>query len=163
MAYLIRIDYPNGGHGYLAADGTSGPLSAAKRFESLAFATRTKEHVFLPARVVYAATLKAVGEPLSIGDIKAANERVGNHFFEKGTLNFFSSRILMDVFNAPDGIAYFVTSERGPNGRRAYSLRSFSPETGSVRTVGEFQGYATRAQAIGAAKRASLGRLELDK
>jgi len=69
-------------------------------------------------------------------------------------MRFFSSRVLSGHYQG-DGGVFFVTSERGPNGIRAYSVTEFVPETGRVGHVGTFQGYATPARARAAAKQAA--------
>lgn len=70
------------------------------------------------------------------------------YWFSKGAKRFFKSRIGERVY----GGRYFVTSEEGPSGVRAYSVREYNAEADTVSTVGEFQGYATRARAHAAAK-----------
>jgi hypothetical protein len=85
----------------------------------------------------------------TIKSIKAANKAAGLHWFEPATMRFFKSRILTTVY----GGRYFVTSEQGPNGVRAYSVREVAEDGSSISTVGEFQGWATAPQAKREAKR----------
>lgn len=87
-------------------------------------------------------------------DIRKRNAAAGGHWFEPSTMRFFSSRVQSTFYGAKDGRAYFVTSERGPNGRRAYSVRVANLD-GSISTVGEFQGYPTGRAAHAAARKAS--------
>lgn len=83
-----------------------------------------------------------------ISDIKSKS--IG-HFFDKGAMRFFNSRILSDVFPSTKCV-YFVTSEQYDyKSPRLFTVRSFDLTTRSIETVGEFQEYATRAQAISAA------------
>lgn len=89
-------------------------------------------------------------------DIRKRNKAAGGCWFEPSTMRFFSSRIQSAFYGAKDGRAYFVTSERGPNGRRAYSVRVAQLD-GSIDTVGAFQGYPTGRTAHAAAKRAAAG------
>lgn len=86
----------------------------------------------------------------TIEQIKAANEEAGRYFFSPGAMRFFDSRILDGVY----GGRYFVTSEKGdwPGAERGYTIRE-AHEDGDVTTVGELQEYATREEAINAAKR----------
>lgn len=76
----------------------------------------------------------------------------GRHWFDAGTLRFFRCRLPQSAFRAGD-VAYFVTSECPPDGRRAYTVRRYDYASRNVRTVGEFCGYASRSGATSAAKR----------
>lgn len=91
----------------------------------------------------------------TMDDVRAANKARGHHFFEPGTLRFFRSRIGSELH----GGRYFITSEQfvGSSGRgaRLFTVREVKPD-GSCATVGEFQAYATRSQALGAIKRLLL-------
>lgn len=156
--YLIARKSINGGVVYLDSTVSTpfwtGRVSDARSFVGLATAELVAFHQ--AGYVVYASSLKIVGEKHTIQDIKEANARMGMYFFEKKAMRFFSSRILAQTFdNGANGV-FFVTSERGPNGVRAYSVRKFLPTTGDIETVGEFQGYATRKQAMTAAFNASM-------
>ena len=83
------------------------------------------------------------------------------HFFDRDTMRFFDSRVMLDAFDGPGG-CYFVTSERMrgicnyPAGKRLYTVRRFNRKTGAVTTPQSFQGFASRNGALAAAKRASL-------
>ncbi len=85
-------------------------------------------------------------------DVKAANREAGRHFFDPATMRFFNSRVHRAVY----GGRYFVTSERYSveSGRR-YTVREILPD-GDIETVGDFQQYATAAQARKAAWRLTL-------
>ncbi len=89
-------------------------------------------------------------------DIRKRNAAAGGCWFEPSTMRFFSSRVQGSFYGAKDGRAYFVTSERGPSGRRAYSVRVAQLD-GSIDTVGEFQGYRTGRAAHAAAREVSNG------
>ncbi len=78
-------------------------------------------------------------------DVKRRNARIGNHWFEPSTMRFFGSRV-HDSLYTRDACAYFVTSEKPPHARRAYSVRRANPD-GSIDTVGEFCGFKTGRQA----------------
>ena len=88
----------------------------------------------------------------NIGQIRHANAAAGQHFFEPGTMRFFASRVLPAVYDGPGGV-YFVTSEKGPDGVRRFTVREFQRDTGDVRTAGEFQAFGSRAAAQKEAKR----------
>lgn len=89
-------------------------------------------------------------------DIRKRNEAARMCWFTPSSMRFFSSRVQSAFYGAKDGRAYFVTSERGPSGRRAYSVRVAQLD-GSIDTVGEFQGYRTGRAAHAAAREASNG------
>jgi hypothetical protein len=84
----------------------------------------------------------------SMADVQRANAESGGCWFDKSTMRFFKSRIETGIVKCgygEDGVATaarFITSEQGPDGKRAYTIREATP-TGDIETVGEFQGYAT--------------------
>jgi hypothetical protein len=79
---------------------------------------------------------KGVNVFTTIGQIKAANERAGQHFFEPGAMRFFGTRISPTVYAG----RYFVTSETPGHGApRRYTVRS-AESNGHVETIGEFCG-----------------------
>lgn len=81
----------------------------------------------------------------TMDDVRRANERAGHHWFEPETMRFFRSRVGETLY----GGRYFVSSEKGPDGSRRYSVREAKAD-GSISTVGEFQGFPNRRQAIAA-------------
>jgi hypothetical protein len=88
-----------------------------------------------------------------MNEVRAANKRIGHHYFDRETLRWWLSRIGDELY----GGRYFVTSERDRlghvwDGRRRYSVREALPD-GSVDTVGEFGQYASRSGAHAAARR----------
>lgn len=87
----------------------------------------------------------------TIDEIKARAAHAGSHFFDKGTIEFFDSRIGRSVF----GGRYFITSEQfhGPDESlpRKWTIRECTPQ-GDINTVGEFQQYATPNDAVQAAR-----------
>ena len=89
------------------------------------------------------------GTFLTITQMKFANASRGHHFFEPATMRFFNSRILSRVYAG----RLFVTSER----REAYCPRLYTiramADDGAVFTVGEFQQYASRREAMAAAQK----------
>lgn len=70
------------------------------------------------------------------------------YWFNKRTMRFFSSRILWQTLTpiASDRFL-FVTSETQPYFGTFYSVREWSPSNG-VDTLGEFNGHASRAEAL---------------
>jgi len=93
--------------------------------------------------------------------VKAANAARGHWWFEPATLRFFRSRVGRNAYRAADGRAYFVSSEQfiGSDGcahARKYSVRVQHID-GSIDTVGEFQAYATQADARTEARRLAKG------
>ena len=81
------------------------------------------------------------------------NKSKGLHWFDKDTLRFFKSRV--SNWDCISGL--FISSERGPDMVRKYTVRKADFETGNVSTVGEFQQYRTIKAAKGAMKRAQRG------
>jgi DeoR/GlpR family transcriptional regulator of sugar metabolism len=78
----------------------------------------------------------------TIRDIKRINKEKGYYFFSPDTMRFFRSRVGDTIFQGAGGV-YFVTSEQfvGSDGHRAkrqFTVRQFFPETGDIKTVGEF-------------------------
>ena len=93
-------------------------------------------------------------------EIREAAEAAGHKFFEPATMRFFRSRLCGRPYQAADGSAFFVTSERGPNMARLYTVRIAKP-SGQCETAKDaghtFQEYKTRDAAVAAAKRAAHG------
>jgi hypothetical protein len=84
-----------------------------------------------------------------MSDVRSVNARAGQHWFEPATMRFFRSRVGDTLY----GQRYFVSSEQFDyNSPRLYTVRELNDD-GGIDTVGEFQGYTTRAQAIGAIRR----------
>jgi hypothetical protein len=84
--------------------------------------------------------------------IREYSPGIGRHWFDRDTLRFFACRLSDGGRRAADGSIYFVTSEKGSNGIRAYSVRRLFKHTDGrmdIDTVGEFQAHATRAAAYG--------------
>lgn len=88
----------------------------------------------------------------SIDEIRAANERLGQHWFSPATLRWFSSRISGQVYPVLSGGAYFVSSEQAPGEERRYTVRVASPD-GSISTYGELGQYRSANGAHNAAAR----------
>lgn len=82
-------------------------------------------------------------EIFTIADLKAVAEKNGSHWFERGSMKFFGTRIESGILKG----RYFITSEQPPHGPRAYSVRSFDKQ-GNVDTVGEFCGFTSKREAM---------------
>ena len=85
-----------------------------------------------------------------MSEVRRANEDRGHYFFEPATMRFFHSRIGGTLY----GGRFFVTSEcREPvETPRLFTVREAMPD-GSIDTVGDFQAYADRRQAIAEIRR----------
>ena len=76
------------------------------------------------------------------------------HWFDAGTKKFFGCRLPKVAYQTGDGLL-FITSENNFDGsRRFYTVRRQSV-SGDIKTVGEFQQYKTRADALKAIKEAA--------
>lgn len=84
-------------------------------------------------------------ERMSIYEMKAANEAIGQHWFDTDTMRFFNTRIE----SQPDKNDQFITSESydGERKNRRYTLRGFDRATGEVKTLGEFNSHRTMQDA----------------
>ena len=86
----------------------------------------------------------------SIEDIKRKHR---GHWFSKGAMSFFNSRV-GDKIKAGKILFYFVSSEKFDyKTPRYYSIRSYNALTDTIETVGEFQGYSSNASAWNAVER----------
>lgn len=86
----------------------------------------------------------------TIAEIKTANKAAGHHWFDEETIAFFDSEYYGPVY----GEGLFVSSEKGSDGVRLYSVRR-ADEQGRVMTVGKFQGYPSLREARKAARLAT--------
>ncbi|MEE9118251.1 MAG: hypothetical protein V3U02_06630 [Calditrichia bacterium] len=91
---------------------------------------------------------------IRIEDIQRLNEQKGKHFFDKDARRFFGSRIASEAYLTQNSRnAYFVTSEQfDRNQPRLYSVRVANTKTGTIDTVGRFQGFSNS----GSAKREAI-------
>mgnify|MGYP001616411900 CR=1 FL=1 len=78
-------------------------------------------------------------------------DRTRGHWWDQDSMRFFGTRASEIVYTGKGG-TFFVTSERPPSGKRAFSIRQFVPDPddlggkGTIETVGVFCAY-TRGQA----------------
>lgn len=96
--------------------------------------------------------------PRTIDELIEYARACGSHFFDPDTLRFFGSHIL-DGVTVHNSRAYFVTSERDNYGNqpRRYSAR-YMVAGAHFFEVGQFQEYATAAQARAAIRKATTRR-----
>lgn len=85
-----------------------------------------------------------MGKFRTMSDVKRANREAGNYFFEPQTMSFFASAIETELMEG----RYFITPEKDFTGRkRLYTVREVL-EDGSIKTVGDFQGFPTLGDAV---------------
>lgn len=76
---------------------------------------------------------------MRLDEFKELSERKGKHWFKPDTMRFFKSKIHeWDVITGR-----FISSEKGPDEVRRYTVRQANFETGDVETVGRFQEFKT--------------------
>lgn len=77
----------------------------------------------------------------------------GRHWFDRDTMRFFKTRLPELAYLSDDQRrAYFVTSEQGPHGPRAYTVRWFDRDVRDVNTHGDFNAM-TKSQAMSEMRR----------
>ena len=90
-------------------------------------------------------------QEIDIYDVEMLNRNIGHHWFSPSTKRFFRSRNSQTAFVGPGG-RFFVSSEQfSPSSPRLYTVRQ-QRDDGSIHTVGQFQGYASRGVAVRSAK-----------
>lgn len=92
----------------------------------------------------------------SIGDVERLNRSAGKHYFDEDTMRFFNSRIETDLIRG----RFFITSEKGPDERRRFSIRC-AFDSGAIETVGDFQQFASWEAADNALSVACAGAREV--
>jgi hypothetical protein len=85
---------------------------------------------------------------LTITEMKRRNLAQGQHWFSKGAMSFFNTRVEAQ----PNKNNVFITSEHTGDENRKFTLRQFDTATNKVETVGEFMEYETLAEAKEARK-----------
>jgi hypothetical protein len=81
------------------------------------------------------------------------------HWFDADTIRFFASQFYGAYQGDGSPLVYFVSSECGPevgDTRHFYTVRSFDTVHGCIRTVGDFQAYASEPAADEVAREAAL-------
>lgn len=81
----------------------------------------------------------------TMADVMRNNKEAGLFWFSPACMRFFKSRIESELI----GGKFFISSEQsGEDAPRLYSIRKYNPETRGIETVGEFQGFKTRQDAL---------------
>lgn len=93
------------------------------------------------ARDAYLPELEPWPRILQIHELAQMNAEAGKFWFSEGARRFFKSRWYGPAVHGPENGYYFVSSEKGPDKVRRYSVRVFWPGTAAVDTVGEFQAW----------------------
>jgi len=79
----------------------------------------------------------------TISDVKRGNKAGGMFFFERKTMSFFKSKIESGLLKG----RFFITSEQNREDEpRAYTVREVQ-EDYSIKTIGAFMGYKSKAAA----------------
>ena len=86
--------------------------------------------------------------------IKTHAKAAGSHWFDADTMRFFKSRVLPKVYVTTKGLA-FVTSEQGPDMKRAYSVRVCTLDPW---TIGNYPGTTLQGFSTAASARAFVNR-----
>lgn len=80
-----------------------------------------------------------------------ARKQPNGYWFSPNTMRLFRARLPRVAYETNAGVL-FITSEENRSGERRYTVRRQLPN-GDIITVGEFQGYPTRAAALAEVKR----------
>lgn len=90
----------------------------------------------------------------TMADVKFKNKASGHHWFSPDTMRFFSSRVETGLLYG----RYFVTSERFDDDfPRLYTVREVVGPNADIDTVGEFQAYETKLEAVQAIGKLASG------
>jgi len=90
-----------------------------------------------PARPITLDDKARQGTPVSIDTIKATNLLAGSHWFSKGTMSWFKSKVLPTVYKGK----YFITSEVDPRDNKRFTIREAIDGGKEIKTVGDFHSY----------------------
>ena len=104
----------------------------------------------------YVATIEPVGTPFTGSGNCLANitrdydARRAGHWFDRDTMRFFGTKFATGFHDIPSaGVTLFVTTEKGPHGPRAATLRAYMWASAEIETLGPFNettlGVASRA------------------
>jgi len=82
---------------------------------------------------------------LTMTDVRHNNKASGRFWFSPETMRFFKSRVESRLLKQ----RYFITSEQfGDDFPRLFTIRVYDPKTHQIDTVGKFQDYKTKQEAI---------------
>lgn len=97
-----------------------------------------------------------VKEKIPIWQLQRIDQETGHHWFEKGAMKFFDSKIPKYAYKKGD-YAYFISSEQFHSPTTSYhsayslprkwSLRKTNLKTGDTTTAGDFQQYESYDEA----------------
>ncbi len=73
----------------------------------------------------------------TIGKIQEEMNADGSHWWDRGAMRSFGTRVGQQVYQGDGGI-YFVTSEKPLHGPRRFSVRKYNPTEKDIDTVGKF-------------------------
>ena len=80
----------------------------------------------------------------TIAQLRALAQRNGSHWFDRGTMRFFRTKIESGVIKGH----YFITSEQSDDDRpRNFTIRSFDKEA-NIDTIGDFNKHRTKGDAL---------------
>lgn len=98
---------------------------------------------------------KAAPSGLEIDSVDTARRLHDGHWFDADTMRFFRTRISASAVRRTHAGLFFVTSEKGPTMPRRYCIRLAywrRRDDGrwvvAIRTIGDFQAYASREAAV---------------
>jgi hypothetical protein len=91
---------------------------------------------------------------MTINEIQGEMRARGSHWWDPEAMRFFRCIVDSNVYEGPGGV-YFVSSEKGPHGPRAYTVRKYEPSTRDIATHSELGEFATLADARDAAQEAA--------
>jgi len=74
-------------------------------------------------------------------------ERLYPHWFSKGAQRFFNSRWSLTYYRKGNK-GYFISSEKYECEARLYTIREFDFDTKSMNTIGKFQEFTTKREAL---------------
>lgn len=80
-------------------------------------------------------------------EVKKANEKLGQHFFNKETLQFFGSRILPKIYNANNRQFFITIEDNFDRSAKYYSIREVLPD-GDIETLGKFLQFESLEDAV---------------
>jgi hypothetical protein len=91
---------------------------------------------------------------MTLTEMKQANKAINHHWFSRGAMEFFNTRIV----SQPNKFNMFITSEQmNENVPIGYAIRFFNSTTSKVETIGDMQQFATLEDATNTRKIISNG------
>jgi len=82
---------------------------------------------------------------LTMADVKRNNKTSGQSWFSPEAMRFFRTKIESGLLKQK----YFVTSEQFEDDfSRLFTIRVYDSKTHQIHTVGDFQGYKTKDEAM---------------